>query len=53
MELLEHFVKALPERWLQPLPHALGPLRDCLGPRAPRNAAATMTRAKEVLKRLK
>ena len=42
-------------RWLDPLPAALAPLRDCLGPRAPKGAAAQFTkdRAHRLLQRMK
>eukprot|EP00435_Cladocopium_sp_Y103_P024091 s1313_g5.t2 len=55
LDLLERFLAALPERWLDPLPAALAPLRDCLGPRAPKGAAAQFTkdRAHRLLQRMK
>lgn len=55
LDLLERFLSALPERWLDPLPAALAPLRDCLGPRAPKGAAAQFTkdRAHRLLQRMK
>ena len=42
-------------RWLDPLPAALAPLRDCLGPRAPKGTAAQFTkdRAHRLLQRMK
>ncbi|CAK9018125.1 GC-rich sequence DNA-binding factor 2, partial [Durusdinium trenchii] len=53
MDLLERFIEALPERWLDPLPAALSPLRDCLGPRAPKNAELSAERAYRLLQKMK
>ena len=55
MDLLERFVSILPERWLAPLPSALAPVRDVLGPRAPKTAAAQFTkdRAFRLLQQMK
>lgn len=44
LQLIEQFVSLLPERWLKPgLPPTLVPLRDALGPRAPKGAEAAKT----------
>ncbi|CAJ1385446.1 unnamed protein product [Effrenium voratum] len=53
MQLVERFLEILPERWLEPLPAALAPLRDALGPRAPANCEATRPRAVQALQRMK
>jgi len=55
MTLIEQFVSLLPERWLQSgLPSTLVPLRDALGPRAPKSsdAAATAEAAARILSRM-
>merc|ERR1712228_970053 len=56
MALVEKFVNVLPERWLENgLPPPLAPIRDVLGPRAPKEAATAKTAkaAVRVLRRLR
>lgn len=56
LAVVEKFVAALPQRWLENgLPTILAPLRDALGPRAPTGpaAAATQEAAGRVLHRLR
>jgi hypothetical protein len=44
LTLIEQFISALPARWLESgLPPALVPLRDALGPRAPKSKEASHT----------